>query len=174
MQKESNFLNPYEVVTDDQERYWFLAESGVCYNAAFVKSHGYFYHYPQFDHQVVSFSFKPYGEDQLPFKDIPRSEGYSSQTRVRDTIIWLLLESLRLHPEISIIFICESCDELAACRQRLFDRWFRQAGRLVPHCISKYDTDFAGEGYGSIFISDYNPHHDLIRDAFLGISGSNK
>lgn len=111
MQKESNFLNPYEVVTDDQERYWFLAESGICYNAAFVKSHGYFYHYPQFDHQVVSFSFKPYGEDQLPFKDIP-SEGYSSQTRVRDTIIWLLLESFRLHPEISIILFANPATNL--------------------------------------------------------------
>lgn len=174
MQKESSFLNPYEVVTDDQDRYWFLAESGVCYSAAFVKSQGYFHHYPQFDHQVVTFSFKPYEEDQVPFEGVPMTAGYSSQTRVRDTIIWLLLESFRRHPEISIVFICESCDKLAACRQRLFDRWFRQAGRLVPHCISKYDTDFAGEGYGSIFIDDYNPNHDLIRDAFLGISDSDK
>lgn len=174
MQKESNFLNPYEVVTDDQDRYWFLAESGICYSAAFVQSHGYFHRYPQFDHQVVTFSFKPFEEEQITFESTPRNAGSSSQTRIRDTIIWLLLESFRLYPEKSIVFICESCDELAACRQRLFDRWFRQAGRLVPHCISKYDTDFAGEGYGSIFISDDNQHHDLIRDAFLGISGSDK
>ncbi|MBO9613530.1 MAG: hypothetical protein J7619_12580 [Dyadobacter sp.] len=176
MQKESDFLNPYEVVTDDQDCYWFLTESGVCYRAAFIKSYGYFYRYPQFDHQVVTFSFRPYKEDQQPFEGIPKSTSYSSQTRIRDTIIWLLLESFRLHPEKSIVFICESCDKLAACRQRLFDRWFRQAHRLLPapHCISKYDTDFAGEGYGSIFIYDYNPNHDLIRDAFLDISGSDK
>lgn len=69
MQKESDFLNPYEVVTDDQDRYWFITESGVCYSATFAKSHGYFCHYPQFDHQVVTFSFKPYEvEDQVLLK----------------------------------------------------------------------------------------------------------
>lgn len=174
MQKESVYLNPYEVVTDELDRYWFLAESGVYYSAAFVRSHGYFHHYPQVDHQVVTFSFRPYEEDLIPFQGNLKNAQHSSQTRIRDTIIWLLLESFRLHPEICIVFICESCDQLAACRQRLFDRWFRQAGSVVPHSISKYDTDFAGEGYGSIFIDDYHPHHDLIRDAFLGISGSDK
>jgi hypothetical protein len=175
MQKESGSLNPYEVVTNDRGCYWFLTESGVCYSAAFIESHGYFYHYPQFDHQVVTFSFKPFEEqDQVSFEGIQKSARHSGQAKVRDTIIWLLLESFRLHPEKSIVFICESCDELAACRQRLFDRWFRQAGQLVPHSISKYDTDFAGEGYGSIFIHEGNPHHELIRDAFLGISASDK
>lgn len=175
MQKEFDFLNPYEVVTDDQDRYWFITESGVCYSAAFIKSHGYFYLYPQFDHQVVTFSFKPYEvEDRTSLEGIQNGDRYSSQTRIRDTIIWLLLESFRLNPEKTIVFICESCDELAACRQRLFDRWFRQASRLVAHSISKYNTDFAGEGYGSIFIKNCNPYHDLIRDAFLGISGYDK
>lgn len=151
-----------------------ISAANTHYNSFMQKESSFLNHYPQFDHQVVTFSFKPYGEDQVPFESVPISVGYSSQTRVRNTIIWLLLESFRWHPEISIVFICESCDKLAACRQRLFDRWFRQAGQLVPHCISKYDTDFAGEGYGSIFIDDDNPNHNLIRDAFLGISSSDK
>lgn len=175
MQKELNFLNPYEIVTDDYDRYWFLTESGVCYTASFVKSSGYFDHYPQLDHQLATFAFKPYEvKNSISFEDIQKTVGHCSKARIRDTIIWLLLESFRAYPEKSIIVICESCDELAECRQRLFDRWIRNASVLIPHSISKYDSTFAGEGYGSIFIHNHNPHHELIRDAFVGISDSDK
>nr|WP_295928903.1 DUF6169 family protein [uncultured Dyadobacter sp.] len=175
MQEESDLLNPYEIVTDDYDRYWFLTESGVCYTAAFVKSSGYFYHYPQFDDKVATFSFRPYElQNPVTFESIPKNGSRYSRARIRDTIIFLLLDFFRAYPEKSIIVICESCDELGECRQRLFDRWFRNASDLVPHSISKYDSTFAGEGYGSILIDNHNPHHELIRDAFTGIPSSDK
>lgn len=175
MHGELNLLNPYEIVGNDNEKYWFLTECGECYVAGFTNSPGYFCQYPQFNNNLLSFAFEPcYNHRELPglAKGTPKIGEF--QKRIMDTVIWILLESFRKSPEKPIVIICESEDGLAACRHRLFDRWFRKADKLLTHSISKYDSNFNGEGYGSIFIHHHDPHYELIRNAFINTSCSDK
>lgn len=177
MHEELNLLNPYELVSDDSDKYWFITECGICYVVTFLNSPGYFSQFPEFNDKILNFSFAPLGyirdgmsSEKHNVKSIPPC----GNKQIMDTIVWILLDSFRKSPEKPIVFICDSSDSPAPCRMRLFDRWFRKASELVPHCISKYDSDFAGEGYGSIFIHNFDPHHEQIRDAFVSISCSDK
>lgn len=175
---ESNSLHPYETSVEDNQNYWFLTKDGIIYNATFSDSSGYFCRHPQFDNHIVTFAFirylglhGAYKPGQCIKEAVP-----DYQIRIRDTIISLLLEFFQTYPHKSVVIVCESDDKLEACRQRLFDRWFYKASQLIPHSISKYNSDFGGEGFGSIFIHNDNPDHELVRDAFLGIGifGSGK
>jgi hypothetical protein len=176
MQGESNSLNPYELFSQDQDKYWFQTTGKVAYIAYFTSSPGYFNQYPHFNHDILTFTFEPYGECRRVLYSGIRASRVLSQShdkRIMETIVWILLQSLKKSPQKSIVMICEAEDRLDACRNRLFTRWFQKANEMAGNVASKYDTNFAGEGYGSIFIHNENPYHSTIREAFLNIPYSN-
>ncbi|WP_353721233.1 hypothetical protein [Dyadobacter sp. 676] len=170
MKEVSNSLNPYEIVGGETDHYWFLTDLGAFYYAHFTSSSGL----SELPGKVLTFSFRHYcthphwpaitdetGDRPVP----PRYD-----RRIMETIAWLISESLRKSPETAIAFICESNGGCAPGLQRLFERWYRETSRLVTPKIAKYDSDFSGEGYGSIFVHQAHPEHESIKTAFQDFS----
>lgn len=165
MKKEFDSLNPYEIAGDDTDQYWFVTDLGAFYFAYFTHSSD------RPGENVLRFSFRHYcTHPQWPSLDdiAPGRQPRRFDQRIMETIIWLIFKTLDQDPKTTIAFVCEVEDDLAACRQRLFSRWFRKSSRFGIHEICKYDSEFEGNGYGSILIHRDHPHRETVKAIFLG------
>ncbi|WP_374760215.1 DUF6169 family protein [Dyadobacter pollutisoli] len=173
MQGESNSLNPYDLVSAGEDSYKFYTDSGIEYIAYFTNSPDYFSKYPDFNNDIVSFTFEPHGKvrEALYYSGNRASKilGQSHDKRIMDTVLSLLLGSLVKSPSKSIIMICENDDARDVCRNRLFTRWYNKIFQSNNNLATKNDNELCGEGYCSIFISNSNPYHDTIKKAFDNI-----
>ncbi|WP_233855543.1 DUF6169 family protein [Dyadobacter sp. CY326] len=172
MHAELNLLNPYEIISEDPEKYWFITQCNIVYIAYFTNSTGYFNSHPEFNEHILSFTFEPAGEEREALYlgvSVSKVLAQSHDKRILDTIITILLHAFKENPRKSIIIICESADNLARCRNRLFNQWFEKANALNGQMVCKYDLTIMNEGFASLFVHRHNMFREKIRDAFLDI-----
>ncbi|MCE7072288.1 DUF6169 family protein [Dyadobacter sp. CY327] len=86
-----------------------------------------------------------------------------------ETVLAILIEFFNKNTNKSIVIICESADNLAKCRNRLFDQWYRKISKLSANQVKKYDLTITEEGYASLLVHCKNQFHNDIRDAFFDI-----
>lgn len=177
MPKELNSSRRYDVVKINSLKYEFITDRQIAYEAYFSTSEGYFPDHPEFDHHILSFTFGPVGiegEARLFTKDERFALSKQIDLRVRKTIQYLLADSLKNASIQGIIVIFDAHKGRDKCRHRLFDSWFKEALSIVEFGVSKYDSDLAGLGIGSIFVKDDWEYHQAIKTAFLSLSESEK
>jgi hypothetical protein len=177
MPKELNSSLPYDVIKINSFKYEFVTDKQIAYEAYFSTSGGYFPDHPEFDHHILSFTFGPIGiagEARLLSKDERFALSKQIDPRVKKTILHLLTDSLSSSSIQGIIVICDAHNGRDKCRHRLFDSWFKEALNIPDFGVSKYDSDLAGLGIGSIFVKDDWEHHQAIKSSFLSLSESEK
>lgn len=177
MPKELSLSLPYDVIRISSFKYEFVTDKQIVYEAYFNTSAGYFPDHPEFDQHILSFTFGPVGfqgEARLLSKDERFTLSKQIDRRVRNTIQYLLSEALK-NPSIQgIIVIFDAHKDRQKCRHRLFGSWFRDALENIEFGVSKYDSDLAGLGIGSLFVKDDWEHHQAVKASFLSLSESEK
>jgi hypothetical protein len=177
MPEELNSSHQYDIVKIGSFKYEFITDQQIAYEAYFSTSQGYFPDHPEFDHHILSFTFGPVGiagEARLLSKDDRFALSKQIDPRVKKTIQYLLADSLRSASVQGIIVICDTHKGRDKCRHRLFNLWFKEALNIVEFGVSKYDSDLAGLGIGSIFVKNDWEHHQAIKASFLSLSESEK
>ncbi|WP_374759459.1 DUF6169 family protein [Dyadobacter fanqingshengii] len=172
MHEGLNWLNPYEIVNEGSERYWFVTRCKIIYIAYFTHSEGYFNTHPEFNDKILSFTFEPAGEKRGALYlgvSVSKVLCQSHDERIMDTVLTILLQFFSKSPDKSIIIICESADNLAKCRNRLFNQWFHKINTASGNRVQKYNLTIMDEGYASLFVHHENEFHEEIRDAFFNI-----
>ena len=172
MHEGLNWLNPYEIVNEGSERYWFITKCNIVYIAYFTNSKGYFNTHPNFNDDILSFTFEPAGERRGALYlgiSVSKILSQSHDKRIMDTISTILIRFFKKNSKKSIIVICESADHLAKCRNRLFEQWFNKIDAVSEIRVRKYNLTIMDEGYASLFVHPENRFLEEIRDAFFDI-----
>lgn len=112
MGTESSSPLPYKIQIED-DKYSFVSDFGVHYLLT-----------------LYEFSFGP--ETVIGSK-------LKRDLRVKETIVQFLSSFFAENPESAISYLCDSSDDKAFGRQRLFKRWFREANERMDSIFEYKD-----------------------------------
>ncbi|MCF2491019.1 hypothetical protein [Dyadobacter sp. CY347] len=101
MREELNWLNPYDIVRQDSDRYTFVTKCNILYIVYFTNSKGYFNTHPEFNDDILSFTFQPAGEKREALYlgvSVSKILSQSHDKRIMETVLAILLQFFGHNP----------------------------------------------------------------------------
>ncbi|NSL88544.1 DUF6169 family protein [Chitinophaga solisilvae] len=155
-------FNPYKLTELKTGVYQFTTDFSVVYSVYFGDGQNYFYDYPEFAGEVLTFGFDRLSSHDQNYFDI----------KVRYTIIHLIIQYLETHQDKILFFVCDSADSKGTGRMRIFQHWYRQ---LQVADLEKHDeTIDTGDMliHCSIILHSNNNMRNHILSSFRHLSHS--
>jgi len=144
----------YEIAPgDDGASYRFTTISGLTYIAYFTE----FFMMNEDQEEITTYSF---GFTCDRMEDIQRHD-----TRVKQTIIYIIQDFFDNQPEDVLLYMCMTDDGRARNRHIAFGRWFRDVNESLEKHNFTYRDDNS-EFYSSILLKTTNPNKKRFIDAF--------
>jgi hypothetical protein len=147
MPGELSLLRPYnysEVRQSGHINYRFTTDRHISYLVYFTDAGAYFPEHPEFNQEIVTFGFGPVTPI---FKGYFVSESGESliinriDTRVKDTLFQILLDTIAAYPQKAIFIMCDTMDGKHPCRNNLFNKWFSEFEKKFPGRAFKYNNE---------------------------------
>jgi hypothetical protein len=144
MQKGYDLLHRYSCSLTPSNNYVFTTSLGIEYSVAFSEANVHFLNYPGF---IAEISFYPLQGNSMAFDN-----------KIRNTIVYLIVQFLESNPENALIFICDVTDHKHVARNKLFQRWFYKFNK---GSFQKFDSEIHITDqvvyYNSLIIHTGNP-----------------
>ena len=155
--KALNLSKPYNFLYNEADNsYSFATVNDVRYFVYFSDGSNYFPQYPDISSRVYLFGF------------LTQSKIVPADSRVRDTIIKIVIEYFKNNTHNILLYVCDTNNQQEIHRSRKFNSWYQ----MVPNSgIVKLDQviSFDNNNYISILYHEHNPYAAEINDAFTNL-----
>nr|WP_295870023.1 DUF6169 family protein [uncultured Chitinophaga sp.] len=153
-------FNRYNLSEPHNGIYEFTTDQNVVYSVYFSDGHSYFYDYPEFCADVLTFGFDRQHRHHKTTYDY----------KIKTTITHLIYSYLEARQDKVLFFVCDSADSRGNARMRMFHRWYTH---LTCDMVEKHDESIVTDDMSihcSILLHKNNPMKAFIRSSFSSLS----
>jgi len=137
-----------------KEGFSFNTDSGLTYFTYFTN----YYLTGKNGEEIHAWNFGFYHEPHQPIKR-------THDAKIRKTILWVIIDYFKRHPETGVLYLCRNDDGYARNRNITFNRWYKENLTAIAKFNSREEHRQEGL-YSSLLIKADNPQMDYYVDAF--------